>query len=213
MGLATAAALGPIRSRNPNWTIGHFADASNSAQLPRSWKSSISRLRRSYPCGDILLGLSTEPARLTEPVELTESRIRCEPAITVLGRTGCLGAAVAAEAVARTSASESAIFELVNMACLRCAVLDPFTGANIPEKIGAFYATEVWFEQAEVLARQESRSYQGTSHIVVGALFSREPLTAGSSPGGARREIEAASQSSRAPRGRHPRALCDREAG
>jgi hypothetical protein len=90
-----------------------------------------------------LLGLSTEPAGLTEPLGLAELRLRCEPAITVLGRTGCLGAATAAEAVARTNTSESAIFDLVNMACLRCAVLDPFTGANIPEKIGAFYATEV----------------------------------------------------------------------
>jgi hypothetical protein len=34
---------------------------------------------------------------------------------------GCFGAAVAAEAVARTSATESAIFELVTMLCLRCA--------------------------------------------------------------------------------------------
>src|SRR6516225_6313569 len=117
MGLATATALGPIRSRNPNWTIGHLVDASLAAQLPRSWKSSISRLRRSYPCGDILLGLSTEP------LGLAELRLRCEPAITLLGRTDCLGAATAAEAVARTNTSESAIFDLVNMACLRCAVL------------------------------------------------------------------------------------------
>jgi hypothetical protein len=50
------------------------------------------------------------------------------------------------------------------MACLRCAVLDPFTGVNIPEKIGAFYATEVWFKRAEVLVRRESRSYEGTGH-------------------------------------------------
>src|SRR6516162_5364099 len=137
MDLAPAAAWVQSGVVTPNWTIGL------AAQLPRSWKSSISRLRRSYPCGDILLGLSTEPAGLIEPVELAESRLRCEPAIAVWGRTGCLGVAVAAEAVARTSASERAIFELVNMACLRCAVLDPFTGANIPEKIGAFYATEV----------------------------------------------------------------------
>src|SRR5262252_3943388 len=61
-------------------------------QLPRSWKSSISRLRRSYPCGDILLGLSTELAGRSELVELTELRLRCEPAIAILGRTGCLGA-------------------------------------------------------------------------------------------------------------------------
>jgi hypothetical protein len=31
-------------------------------------------------------------------------------------------AAVAAEAVARTNATESTIFELVNMTCFRCAV-------------------------------------------------------------------------------------------
>src|SRR6516165_8865063 len=166
MGLATAAALGPIRSRNPNWTIGHFADASLSAQLPRSSKSSISRLRRSYPCGDILLGLSTEPVEATEPVAL-ESRLRCEPAgtccwIAVLGRTGCLGAAVTAEAVARTNTSASANFELVNMACLRSAVLDPFMRTNIPEKAAAFHATGGWFKRTEVLARarkQTMRSY------------------------------------------------------
>src|SRR6516165_12567501 len=100
---------------------------SSSAQLPRSWKSSISRLRRSYPCGDMLLGLSTEPVGLAERVP-AEFRLRCEPAgiwcwIAVLGRTGCFGAAIAAEAVARTNTSESANFELVNMACLRCASL------------------------------------------------------------------------------------------
>ena len=126
MDLAPAAAWVQLEVVTPNWTIGHFADASLAAQLPRSWKSSISLLRRSYPCGDILLGLSTELAGRSELVELTESRLRCEPATAILGRTGCLGAAVAAEAVARTSATERAIFELVNMACHRCAVLDPF---------------------------------------------------------------------------------------
>ena len=29
--------------------------------------------------------------------------------------------------------------------------LDPFTGANIPEKIGAIYPTEVWYPRAEGL--------------------------------------------------------------
>jgi hypothetical protein len=47
------------------------------------------------------------------------------------------------ETVARTSASESAIFELVNMACLRCAILDRFIRTNIPKKTGAFYPTGV----------------------------------------------------------------------
>ena len=46
----------------------------------------------------------------------------------ISGRTGCLGAAVAAEAVARTNTSESTNLDLVNMACLRCAVLDLFSG-------------------------------------------------------------------------------------
>src|SRR5215471_15652798 len=127
-----------------------FASWINSAQLPRSSKSSISRLRRSYPCGDILLGLSTEPVEATEPAAI-ESRLRCEPAgtccwIAVLGRTGCLGAAIAAEAAARTNTSASANFGLVNMACLRCAVLDPFIRTNIPEKVAAFHATGVWFQ-------------------------------------------------------------------
>ena len=41
-----------------------------------------------------------------------------------MGRTGCFGAAIAAEAVARTNTSESANFELVNMACLRAVHRD-----------------------------------------------------------------------------------------
>src|SRR5215470_7216823 len=112
MGLASAAALGPIRSRNPQLDYWSGRSAAKVLEVFHQPLEAIISLRR------YMLGLSTEPAGLTEPVGLTESRLRCEPAIAVLGRTGCLGAAVAAEAAARTSASERAIFELVNMACL-----------------------------------------------------------------------------------------------
>src|SRR5262249_48117600 len=35
--------------------------------------------------------------------------------------------------------------------CLRCAVLDPFTGTNIPENDGGFHPTGVWLKRTEVL--------------------------------------------------------------
>ena len=52
--------------------------------------------------------------------------------------------------MARTSAAESAIVELVNMVCVRCAVIKDlprsFMKANIAKNAAAFYPTEVWFE-------------------------------------------------------------------
>src|SRR5262249_30685694 len=124
----------------------------------------------------ILLGLSTEPVEATEPVAL-ESRLRCEPAgtccwIAVLGRTGCLGAAVTAEAVARTKTSASANLGLVNMACLRCSVLDPFARTNIPKNAGAFHATGVWFLPDRGIGSATERdlgTYQGISTMGSGS--------------------------------------------
>src|SRR5215469_3764279 len=63
----------------------------------------------------MLLGSFSELVGRTEPKLRYALAGTCR-SIAVWERTVCLGAANAAEAVARTSATESAIFELVNMA-------------------------------------------------------------------------------------------------
>ena len=66
----------------------------------------------------MLLGSFTELVGRTEPKLRYALAGTCR-SISVWERTVCLGVANAAEAVARTSATESAIFELVNMVFLR----------------------------------------------------------------------------------------------
>ena len=125
MDLAPAAAW--VQSEvvtTPNWTIGHFADASFGGSAPEVLEVFHQPL-------EAIISLRRYIARVIHRscgVHRTGARVGAQVRARYrdIGTNWLLGAAVAAEAVARTSASERAIFELVNMACLRCAVLDPF---------------------------------------------------------------------------------------